>query len=659
MILAFIIIAGVATLFVKFFDCNYTEAMIPGTAVTIASLGIAGLAGNIFYGVVALCCLAIIGAVIGVIFKKINFDNLNTAFIILFGIFCGSLLLYKGDYLQHVDELHQWGLAIKYMYSTGSLPFNGDFAGDVHQYLGPGLFEVFFQYIAGYSESFMYVSSAFLAFIGLSLPFHKIKSKEAHKFIIYIIFMYLAAYPLYRYGFKSLYVDMAPMCWTAGMAMYWTRRDRDARVKNILLLITSIIMIFSFKIYVGAMLAGFVVMVAFFDRILDYYIKLDYDKRIKIARRIILACGIGLLVVVTGFIVFVNMQIGPGRLVADNVADTVKNYFMSFLTTEINLRSKLKIPPFFVVLMIYAILALNILFEEDKEEKIKRKFSILTLTVYNVLYLIALLFAYLFIFNSAESSQVYASERYFAICFSMELFLVVSEVFLCSEWKLKKIDHRFRKGKAKKKKEKTSLIAEFKKGAGLEFVNESRYANSKRIIVIVLILFFATGINKNYISDVSSLCPSEISSYIIIQRTKVQVERIKQIITPSDKVFMIHQKANMVDINNNDQFPLNIALYELYPQVNNCLAYPWKLEEDGAYINLVKIDLFKIENLPEFLEMGNYTYFWLFSMDDYLKENLDKVLYIEGGMKKNSLYSIERDNEGHVVGLKYVETLMK
>ena len=612
MLLAFLVMSGIAAILSRILGAKMSESMTLSASMIVLVLWITGKVSDFRLGIAILSIAGIIG-IFAAVFDKKTRQSINAAYIVLALIFGFSMALYYNDFIQHIDELHQWALVVKHMLVTQKLPVNGEFLGDSNQLIGTSLFIVFFQLISGYNESFMYVAAAFLCFLGFLLPFSYCKKSEAYKIILYVAFLYLSIYPLYIYGFKSLYVDLATMSWTCGISVYWLKRDRDKRIKNIVILLAGMAMIFFFKVYVGLLLDFFVVLTVIGDWVYSNYSKSDeLTKRKWIKGFGITVFGLICIALILLFAV-VSHYYKIGLISKYKLISITKGYVYSFIFDIINTRALYRISPVAVLLLAIVVFLMHYVCV-SKEDRVKKGILFVLSCVFLAGYMVALWLAYLIVFNSAESAQLFAIQRYFSIALTMVFMFEVAGFITESSQR---------------------SLFRFKK---LEIITQDA-------LLVFLVIVFAFGINKNYLADSSSLYRENIKSYKVINKTRQQLLKISDIIGTDDKVFMLNQGADLSELNNKAQVPQNMALYYLGNQVNNCLYQPWKLTEGGSYVALVENNLFSINDLQVYLTAGGYTYFWIYKTDKYLKENLPQVLSVDE-VQSASLYRIIYEDNG-------------
>ena len=180
MIVAFLVLTGIALIYCDFIKMNLMEGMFMAALTVVILLHITTMIRVSFLGVFILVITAVAGYVLTtglslgqLVLKKHNSVQriLNSgigAYVALAVIFLISMFVNYGDYIRNIDELHLWALVPKYMLEHGRLPIK---AWRLDQNLGTCYFNYFFQAIAGYNEGMMYASAALLHWIGFLLPF--------------------------------------------------------------------------------------------------------------------------------------------------------------------------------------------------------------------------------------------------------------------------------------------------------------------------------------------------------------------------------------------------------------------------------------------------------------------------------------------------------
>lgn len=652
MALAFLILYAVAIFFCTSIKTNIGEGMFLAVSFVIVCLFFSSFAGTFIYGMYGIYLIAIVGGLfycgISIYHRQLKLGFVfSISAIVLVLLYFGSLLIYHNDFIQHIDEFHEWAAAVRYMLVHDKMPTGYDFIGGGGQYgFATSLFHLFFQKIAGYSEQNMYVSAALLSWIGFMLPFAGYKWNNWKKPMLYAVIVYIALFSLYMYGSKSLYVDIPVAAWAGGLAGWWINREK--KKTNILVLLSGLIMLHFFKQSAGLLMAVFVLLFVLFQSFViekGFLNKENGMKKLKIFTGILcLAVLVG-----SGVLLLFSVKIKPVADVQNELTQTQENAvqeqrweiagielpeklsttinvvklskekavlsFGAFMTsafgTPLSSRSNwnLAFLPFAFFLVILMKLS-GELYEEKKACTGYALYAGFVVLSYGA----ALFFSYLFMFAYELSVNMRSVSRYFSIC-SIYLFIIAMTVLL------------------QEKKAQREKICEY-----------TTYG---------ILFFFALGLNTKYIPNATALQKTEISGYDKISSTKKQIRKIEEVIADTDKVYFIHQYAS--DSLGGAELVNAPALYYMDDQISNYLGMPWRFTEDGCNIRLENFDTLSLQDLPNLLSGNGYTYVWIYAKDDYLTEMLPQVMACDQ-VKSKSLYQVKYEN-GAAVGLEYVCSL--
>ena len=624
MIAGLLLFLGLTYLWHVSFHYTEEEGLLLTACVIVILMFVSGTVFSSFnYGMTVLVLLGLAG--IGVFFfKAISLKMIRTGNIIddppkfTVGLLCficlfllGMVLFYK-DFIQHLDELHQWALLVKKMLRLNSLSAAKDFPGSMYCF-STTMFHLFFQKLGGYSEQNMYVSSFVMMWIGMLLPFSGFGRSQWKKIILYIVIMLTALYSIYPYGFKNLYVDLVTASWAAGLSSWWVGKDSKSK-KDIFLLALGLIVISFAKPYVGLLMSAVVIFLVLWER---YLIRQGIPKdvsRVKLYFRIItLILVVALLGIIIILFYFIRRDYSNlGIFVHDDlVQKTVGSFAKSTLGYALNKDSNWNIT-FFSALVFFIFMWKLLGDWSDKKEECRLYASFTIL--WNLGYLMVLLFAYLFIFPKAEASISGGIRRYASIPVTYNLLLFLSQMY------------------------RTGISAETTK----KIVNVS----------YMLILFFMMGLNANFIPYNTSWMKEDVKGYEDIRDVKKGVKSLEECLTENDKVYYINQKVKKrysADISG------NMVRYELEDRVSNFLVDPWYFYKGGCRIRIsTKLTDMDLADLPELLEKGNYTYVWIFNTNSYLNKNLPKVIPCEN-VKNNVLYRIIYNENQKVIKLQMIK----
>lgn len=668
MIAAFLVLCGVALFFRNLLRTDMGEGMLLSVPLIALFFFLSSMTGTFVYGLYGILAVSMAGFVLCAVFlvrarhsEKIAAVRRAPVFspviLCLFFLYLFWLVILYHDFIQHIDELHQWAAAVKYMLNKDQMPTGVDFIGGGGQYaFGTSLFHLFFQKFTGYNEQTMYVSASLLMWIGFLLPFSGYEGKDWKKIAVYAGIMYIALFTLYSQGSKSLYVDLPTAAWAGGLAGWWTNRRK--KKADYLVAASGLLMLHFFKASAGLLMAVFVLifmlLYTFFVERRD--LELETEKK-KMIRSAVLACAL----VVAGSVGLVGAAacirayeprldaaeqqltdastfdvqdeaVAPqgqrweiaGVKLPDKVSDMINIVKLSgekikkttgaFLTKSFGdplaPRSNWKIGfvPFLFLLLIL-LKAGGVVNGECG----KGMFYMLYGLFISLAYSAVLYFSYLFMFAYELSVELRSSRRYFSICCIYLLILALTELFKNRE---KEMD------------------------------------TMRRIVLAAVGVFFLLGINDKFIPNVTALDKENTAGYKKLNSTQKQIEKINSIIDENDRVYYICQ-YNGEDLSGAELYNAS-ALYYLETQVSNYLAEPWKFTEDGCNIRLEEYPA-SLSDFPGLLSQGGYTYVWILRSDNYLKENLPLVFECED-IGSKGLYKVNYVNSV-AVGLELVKKL--
>lgn len=668
MLAVFFVLSGLALFFRNILRVNMGEGMMLSVALIALFFSLSSIAGTFsygFYGILAVSAVGIVLCLVQAMRAKclmkaeaIQRDVIfSPVFLCLFFLFLFWLVILYHDFIQHIDELHQWAAAVKYMLTRDLMPTGSDFLGGGGQYaFATSLFHLFFQKFTGYNEQTMYVSASLLMWIGFLLPFSACGRKDWKKIAVYTGIMYIALFTLYSQGSKSLYVDLPTASWAGGLSGWWMNRKK--KKADYLIAGSGLIMLHFFKASAGLLMAMFVLIFMLLYTFVAERRDLNNETTKK---KMVYGAAATYLLVIMGSVGLLGIaaSIRPyevettvteeladpgsslerqeeampaqpqrwqiaGVKLPDRVSDIINTVKLSgekikktagaFLTKSFGdpLAPRSNWDVGFVPLLLLLLLLLKAGGIINGQGG-KGTFYVLYGVFVSLTYSAALFFSYLFMFAYELSVDLRSSRRYFSIC-CIYLFILALTVLLQRE-----------------RKEKETM---------------------RQYVLAAVAVFFALGINDKFIPNVTALDKENTAGYNKLSNTQKQIKKINSVIGVDDKVYYICQYDGK-DLSDAELFNAS-ALYYLESQVSNYLAEPWKFTEDGCNIRLEEYDI-SLADLPALLAQGGYTYLWILRSDDYLEENLPTVLDCEdvGG---KSLYRIEYV-DGVAAGLELVKKL--
>lgn len=652
MMLAFAVIISIALLFCNVIRVKVGEGMLLSSSLVILFLYLSSLTGTFTFGMYAIWAAALLGVgmlCIRAIQRRSEVVEQLTSpvLLILLGYFVFWMIIYHNDFIQHVDEFHEWAAAVKYMLEKDKMPVGSDFLGGGGQYaFATSLFHLFFQKMTGYSEQNIYVSSILLSWIGFMLPFSLHKKEDWKNVLIYSVIVYIALYTLYYYATKSSYVDVPTAAWAGGLAGWWINREKGKK-SNCLVAVSGLVLLHFFKPSAGLLMS---VLVLLFMLIYTFGIEKRFMYQNNRMRKLPLyMAGACVLVCIGSALLYgavlsihpyetvvetaggdvqteevsgkwtiagiacpdtLNDKITAFKVSEEKAEETIKTFITRAVGYPLSPRSELGIAflPFLLIPVLILIISGDIYGQKEQ-----CRIYIYYVLFAALVYLVALYFAYVYLFAYEYSVKGSSAQRYFAIC-SIYLFVLSLSVLLQKEH-------------AEKRK-------------------------VQKYVSIGLLIFFSLGLNSNYIVYTTAINKEKIPGYEKILTVRKSIAQIENVIDENDKVYMICQYSG--SSLNGAELITAPAIYYMEETLSNYLITPWMFQEGGSVMKLENCEL-TIQDLPALLRNGEYTYVWIYATDKYLTKQLPEVMDC-AKVLDSSLYRVVYE-DGIATGLEYVMTM--
>ncbi len=597
MIVAFLLMTGVALLYYNLLKTNMGEGMMLSAATLIILIHISGLFfQNLQPGRLLFLALGLLGIVITVLRKVIGnqivlSDVFSVSWVLLFVVLIITMFLYAGDFIQHIDEYHMWAAGSKYMLQYNRLPIYDDFIGGSGHQIGTCIFNYYFQSFSGYNEGLMYVSSNFLVWIGLLLPFSNIKWGNQGTAVLYSLIMYFAIISLFMYGIKNLNVDPPLAGWGGGMAGWMFSRKK--KKVNILLLAACILMMYRFKSWAGAILGLFLVLLYILRKVVIEkrgHEKTSYREAISflgVAEVIIVILSVLSVQLIRKIDVIaiapesIGYQLQNRGFSVDKIDRTVEHFIYRIFCSGLAGGKALFNFSFFSAFVLALILIMigGWLYNRREESLLYVMYSIVITTVY----LMVVLYGYFITISYGEAIRTSGQERYTSIIVIYLLIIALSFLFL----------------------------------------NLRKAVNPRIPAVIggVLLFIFTYSAGSNFFTNNTALNPDDTDAYYSAKEQRQQVDQIQELIGEDSRVYFLNQQADQLD-----EFGTNPAWYYMGSQMSNISNVPWKFTASGSLIRLDEFYTPTIDDFANLLKDGGYEYVWIYKADDFLKLRLPGVL---------------------------------
>lgn len=637
MIFAILIMLGITLFYYHVMKITSMEGFLLAIVTVIAAMYLGTKAHHLWVGIGILAGMAFLGIFCMCFRRKKEaevsdfFSPALTAVLVLYGF---TLISFHGDFIQNIDDFHQWAASVKYILYKQQLPVAGDFIGTASMPMLPSLFYVYFQKMGGYNEGNMYVSSFLFSSAVILLPFCKEKWGNSKKILVYSLTFYIGLFSLYVHPYKSLYVDIPVAVWAAGACMYWLQihKKEPEEEKNtgnmtiarwillgLMLFVTSQI-----KWAVGILMDAFVIFYFMIYAIVQYGWK-NIGRFLKKYKLWILG-GLVICIILGAFILKIKGNAFlPGNVAATKEALTVssekarltlESMGRNLFTKPLSEYSRLKMTFMPFVAGVFLVLLISGWLSQRRNQRL------IGYTIfYDILctcgYLLVLYVTYVSTFSYDESIKNAAIHRYLSIM-AIFMYLITLGTILSREFEAR---------------------VEVKRNA------------SPMVFLAIIGVIFATGISDKFICKISSRDAKSVYGYQAISETKAGIRKLNRYLKKDDRVYFVAQKYTLEKLN---EFPMTTVLYYEDQKVSNYMISPWKFYDGGSLQFVTNVPT-QIEQWKDILRDGGYTYIWVYQSDDYFSEKV-KQLFGYTEQIRRGLYQIQY-LDGQISGLQYVTSL--
>ena len=630
-----------------------------------------GYASSIRAGCIGFSILAVAGLVLFLLRSKKRVDFFTPGILLLFLLFAASLVLFRGGFIHNYDDFHQWALEVKYMLEHNAMPRPGGLMPIVP--METGLFNVFFQVLCGYNEGYMHASSFLFTAAALVLPLAGIPWRRWKGALGYLLLTYLGMFSIYKFPYKSLYVDLPAAAWAAVLCVWWmTAAKRDRRqgmfggilprlipVIPILLFITRIK--WGIGLLLAALTAGYIVIEIFAERMNEspgVFWRRQWKRIVIVSAVLIVAFGILWAILGSSFVPASMSGIAEALTVSSEKArltleTLLQNLFQKSLTTHPNMRLY---TVHSVILLIVLLLLTAYLGRAVYQKKICRFAAYYPVCV--AAYAAALYVSYVSTFSYEESVRNATGYRYLSVIVLYGFFVLTG--MMLHSFGTERGLHRSpeaegeilcssdMEGRGKALPEAETGIA----GAADTGIHGNVRWKMQAVLIAGLFALALCNVNSKILYLASEIQEWKLPQYPVIMETRGQIEKIQDVISEDDRVYLL---SNKYDLDNMNEYPLCVALYYLGEQVSNYLVMPWQFNEKGSLSFVAKSDL-TIDSFPALLRDGGYTYIWIHSYDKYLTEQFERLFNCKDLQK--GLYRILYQEDG-AIRLEYVSDLKR
>lgn len=614
----FAVLTGIALIFtLEKAGMRIGEGMFLAVSTVILVMALAGAARCFRAGTIVLILLSVFGFAAVIVRRGLRGLSVlaDPVFLVLAAVVLYGCTAFHGAVLLHIDEYHMWGAAVRYMEENGRLV---DFSalGSGRQLYACSLFQLFFVQLTGYSVQAMYASALLMVFTGLMLPVSRCGRKGAKSVLLWFLILFVSLYSLSLYPYMTLYTDIPCAAWAGGLAGWLRCRGRGRRRQNVFFLTAGLLTLIFLKSYVGILMAGLVLLYLCVQKGMEsgrLSLRRERRKALFVSALILpalcAAAGGFMAAVCTGHVpaILRGLTASSGASM-EKLTSALGALGSAFLGRTLSTASGLHIcTASFLLFLLCALIIRGWLLHREEETGVFTAFFLAAA----VIYLMFLAVSFVCLFSYAEGADAVGARRYFSI---LVLFLLLITMSLWMD------------------------------GAA----DASAARGTRRLFhagALALLLFFSAGINDRYAASASALNLSLVEGGSDIQRMQEELPVVRET-AGEEKIFFVNQSDE-------NEFPQNIAFYELQGQVSNYQFEPWRFTEGGSMIRKAEVSSPSLADLPALLAQGGYGYMWVYASDSYLQRHLGEVLPVSGESSSSSgsaLYRVVYE-DGRAAGL--------
>ncbi len=542
---------------------------------------------------------------------------LSPSIVMVIGVTGLGAVAFHGFHICNWDELFQWGKAANYMVLHDRLPNGADYSGQNLLMSTATVFHYFMARIGAWVngspiESDYYVSNLLLWFSAVTLPLSGMGWGSWKKVFGFGIFQLFFSVLVFVQPCYNIYTDQATACW-AGSLIAWLALRKCGR-RNCYLVPLALLNVGMMKSMVGPLFAGIVLLsVGCF-----YVSDRSYEKKPLLPSgwgKAILS-GKGLFAVFTvissvlytvvwSFIIQRNAVYRTNEEEPaehrDQFIKTVKSMLAKVFETVNGEDDSvyLSYAGFFLIMLILITVVYPLFMEKKWYVRFRNLLSVYLAGFFG--YFLVMLYAYLHVFGYVDSVRAMSLDRYYSDYIMLGILPASIPLFV-------------------------QLQKEQSKERGL----------LKRFIAMGLTLCMLYGCSGYLLPKAAHIYAVDTAKYKEREKFLSYAKQVKKKTGEEGKIYFINQSRSGL-------FTL-VADYELGEQVTReGMCFKFREDTSEAILGLTEYD---IETLPEVLVKDDYEYLWVYSLDDYLIENMD-ALFGTGNLKEGSFYRILR-NGGRV-----------
>ncbi|MDE5966694.1 MAG: hypothetical protein K2G89_07665 [Lachnospiraceae bacterium] len=591
---------------------------------------VTGLLGNTKAALILLFILGDVGLLAGVIAavlkKKRSIITFITPGIVMIFVLAGfAAVMFHGFRIINWDELYQWGKAANYMVQYDKLASGTGFEGESVLLSSTTFFHYVFSKLSflrlGYiTESNYYVSNIVLWFSALLLPFAGDGWNRRKEVWAFGLLHFMLASVIFVQPYYNIYVDQATAYWS-GTLIAWVLLQKYNK-RNLYLVPLVLLNVGLMKSMEGPLFAVIVLLAI----VLRYcFVRKEQKKKLFPDNAVrLLFSGKGILGILVIICPFVFMGIwsavtGENGLFRGNgngfdmtrILLTAKTMFgKAFLSVTLH-DDRLYIS--FIMFMIIALGLVCIVypfFLEKEEIRVYQKLMYVYVAG-SIAYFCVMLFAYVTVFPYVDSVQAISMNRYYSDYMMLGVVPLTYPLFMG--------ERRHKRG---------GVLA------------------LQQVLAVTVILVSVYISSPYFMSNLSHAYRMDKASYAERENFVEYAKKVKKATNGNGKIYFVTQKKS-------EKYAL-IADYELGAQLSRGgMCFKFRENLDTYISGNTEYD---ISMLPSVLRDYGYEYLWIYSSDDYFKENMKEMFGIKK-FKSGSFYRVIVDGES--VKLEYMKNVQK
>ena len=619
-------VIGLACVFYCLVKVSPEESFASSVMSILLVIYIAGLCKHTAIGLYCLYVAAIVGIVLLIIYSVKQKNNLLKRFftpgiVMIIGITGVGVIAFHGMQICNWDELYQWGKAANYMVIYDQLPSGANFSGESLLLSSTTFFHYFiekigFWFTGDITESSYYVSNLLLWFSALLLPISGTTWKEWKRIGAYGVFHFLLTAMIFVQPYYNIYTDQATAYW-AGCVIAWLLLEKW-NLRNVYLIPLVLVNVGLMKSMVGPLFAVIVIIALIVVHCATKRFEGEKILSSGWKRNIFSKKGIAVIAVIVspfllmgiwsvktgqnGIMRFQSLFVVEGQ--EDRFIKTLKS-MIGWIFQSVTLKDDklyLSYGIFFVLTVAMVSVIAPLLLGRKQMTKYK------SLMVFYLLgfaaYFLIMLIAYITVFGYEDSVRAQSLNRYYSDYMMLGIVPLTMPLFERS------------------------------------FVNRAASYLQKGILLICVIAMLY-GSSDYLLPNLCHMYAVDTQQYEKRENLTLYAGKVKKLTGEEGKIYFINQKQSGL-------YTL-VADYEMGDQVSrNGMCFKFRKNKKEAILGLME---YPISTLPNVLEEQQYSYLWVYSVDNYFKKNVKKLFGIEK-VKNGDFYKVL--NTEHGIVLEYI-----